>query len=71
MLMATGLELPRSVIAHAHWTMKQEKMSKSRGNVADPFEAMAEWGVDGLRYYLMRAPGSLWNDAGLSLSTRM
>ncbi|KAG0147646.1 hypothetical protein CROQUDRAFT_42511 [Cronartium quercuum f. sp. fusiforme G11] len=62
MLMAAGLKLPRHVIAHGHWTMKAEKMSKSRGNVADPFEAMSEWGVDGLRYYLMRAPGSLWND---------
>ncbi|KAH9816403.1 hypothetical protein DFH28DRAFT_1159537 [Melampsora americana] len=62
MLMGAGLELPKSIIAHAHWTMKDEKISKSRGNVVDPFESLKEWGIDGLRYYLMAAPGSLWND---------
>ncbi|KAI8460057.1 tRNA synthetases class I (M)-domain-containing protein [Phakopsora pachyrhizi] len=62
MLMAAGLDLPRTVLAHGHWTMKREKMSKSRGNVADPFEAIKKWGVDGVRYYLMRAPGSLLSD---------
>lgn len=63
MLMGAGLELPKSIIAHAHWTMKDEKISKSRGNVVDPFESLKEWGVDGLRYYLMAAPGSLWTDS--------
>jgi methionyl-tRNA synthetase len=66
--MAASLPPPRQVLAHAHWTMGNAKMSKSRGNVADPIEAMQRpggVGVDGLRWYLMRNGGSLSNDAGM------
>lgn len=62
-LMAAKLPLPKHIIAHGHWKIQEEKMSKSTGNVVDPFQAMEHWGVDGVRYYLMRAPGSLWGDA--------
>ncbi|EHS64831.1 methionyl-tRNA synthetase [Puccinia graminis f. sp. tritici CRL 75-36-700-3] len=62
-LMAAGIPLPKHIIAHGHWKIDEEKMSKSIGNVVDPFKAMDEWGVDGVRYYLMRAPGSLWGDS--------
>jgi len=62
-LMAAGIPLPKHIIAHGHWKIDEEKMSKSVGNVVDPFKAMEEWGVDGVRYYLMRAPGSLWGDS--------
>ncbi|KAI7938736.1 hypothetical protein MJO28_014315 [Puccinia striiformis f. sp. tritici] len=62
-LMAAGIKLPKHIIAHGHWKIDSEKMSKSIGNVVDPFEAIEEWGVDGVRYYLMRAPGSLWGDS--------
>ncbi|PLW06158.1 hypothetical protein PCANC_02710 [Puccinia coronata f. sp. avenae] len=62
-LMAARIPLPKHIIAHGHWKIDEEKMSKSIGNVVDPFNAMDEWGVDGVRYYLMRAPGSLWGDS--------
>jgi methionyl-tRNA synthetase len=62
--MAAGLSPPKQVIAHAHWTTNKSKMSKSKGNVADPFEAMKKYGVDSVRWYLMRVGGSLPGDAG-------
>lgn len=54
------------MMAHAHWTMGKAKMSKSRGNVADPIAAMDKYGVDGVRWYLMRAGGALADDADYS-----
>ncbi|GHJ88770.1 hypothetical protein NliqN6_5172 [Naganishia liquefaciens] len=69
LLMAANLPPPRQVLAHAHWTMGNAKMSKSRGNVADPLEIMRRpggVGVDGLRWYLMRNGGALPNDADFS-----
>ncbi|KAG0187831.1 methionyl-tRNA synthetase [Apophysomyces sp. BC1034] len=53
-LMAAGLPLPKQILAHAHWTMGKQKMSKSKGNVADPFEVLKAYGVDPVRYYLVR-----------------
>lgn len=67
--MAAGLPPPRQILAHAHWTMGNAKMSKSRGNVADPIEVMQQpggVGVDGLRWYLMRNGGALSGDADYS-----
>jgi methionyl-tRNA synthetase len=64
--MSAGLEPPKTVLAHAHWTMGKSKMSKSKGNVADPIEAMRIYGADGVRWYLMRVGGSLPDDAGKS-----
>lgn len=66
LLSAAGEELPKRVMAHAHWTMGKAKMSKSRGNVADPIAAMDKYGVDGVRWYLMRAGGALADDADYS-----
>ncbi|CAO3651666.1 unnamed protein product [Cunninghamella blakesleeana] len=56
-LMAAKLPLPEQILAHAHWTMNKSKMSKSKGNVADPFLAMDTFGVDTVRYYLMKDGG--------------
>ena len=54
MLLALGLPLPRSVFAHGWWTVDGEKMSKSRGNFVDPRQITREFGVDALRYFLLR-----------------
>ncbi|MBI4371677.1 MAG: methionine--tRNA ligase [Elusimicrobia bacterium] len=54
MLMAVGLPLPRKVFAHGWWTVDGQKMSKSLGNFVDPQEITAEFGVDALRYFLLR-----------------
>lgn len=54
MLLAAELPLPRRVFAHGWWTVDGEKMSKSRGNVVDPLEIIARFGVDRFRYFLMR-----------------
>ena len=51
-LMALDLPLPRQVLTHAHWTLGRSKMSKSRGNVVNPFFALDRFGVDTMRYYL-------------------
>ncbi|KAJ2797689.1 methionyl-tRNA synthetase, partial [Coemansia furcata] len=57
LLMAAGLPLPKRILAHAHWTMGSQKMSKSKGNVADPFEAIERYGLDTLRYFMIRNGG--------------
>lgn len=68
-LQALELPLQTRLLAHAHWTVEQKKMSKSVGNVADPFEAMAEFGVDVVRFYLARVGGRFRDDTGKLLST--
>jgi methionyl-tRNA synthetase len=54
LLMAAGLEQPRTLFIHGYLLMDDHKMSKSLGNVLDPFEAMDVYGTDALRYYLLR-----------------
>lgn len=54
MLMALGLPLPKKVFAHGWWTVEGEKMSKSMGNIVDPAEVAAKYGVDPLRAFLFR-----------------
>jgi methionyl-tRNA synthetase len=60
MLLAAGEELPRHLFIHGYLTMKDAasgedvKMSKSLGNVLDPFEVMDKFGTDALRYYCFR-----------------
>lgn len=66
LLAAAKLPLPKRILAHAHWTMGQAKMSKSRGNVADPLEAIDRYGADAVRWYLMRSGGSLAQDSDYS-----
>jgi methionyl-tRNA synthetase len=59
-----GFPLSRTILAHAHWTSSQKKMSKSLGNVADPLEAIEKWGADAVRFYLMRVGGRWRDDVG-------
>ncbi|KAL2858914.1 tRNA synthetases class I (M)-domain-containing protein [Aspergillus pseudodeflectus] len=56
-LMALDLPLPRNVLVHAHWTMNREKMSKSTGNVVNPFFAIDRFGVDTMRFFLAHQGG--------------
>ncbi|HVL79500.1 MAG TPA: methionine--tRNA ligase [Sphingomicrobium sp.] len=53
-LMSAGIELPRQVYGHGFLLSRGEKMSKSIGNVVDPFVLAERFGVDALRYFLMR-----------------
>lgn len=53
-LMAAGLPVPHRIVAHGWWTIEGQKMSKSLGNVISPQELVGEYGVDAVRYFLMR-----------------
>ena len=52
-LLAAGIELPKQVIVHAHWLSDGFKMSKSLGNVVDPFDILEYYGEDAVRFFLM------------------
>jgi methionyl-tRNA synthetase len=54
MLMANEVELPRRLFIHGYLLMQGEKMSKTLGNVLDPFQVIDVYGVDALRYYCFR-----------------
>ena len=54
LLMAAGLELPEHVFVHGFLLMDDKKMSKSLGNVSDPFAIIERYGSDALRYYCYR-----------------
>ncbi len=53
-LMAAGVEPPKRVFAHGWWTNEGEKISKSLGNIIDPLELVATYGLDQVRYFLLR-----------------
>ncbi|AEQ51446.1 methionine--tRNA ligase [Pelagibacterium halotolerans] len=53
-LMSADIELPKRVFAHGFLFNRGEKMSKSVGNVVDPFELVAKYGLDAMRYYFLR-----------------
>ncbi len=53
-LMAAGMVPPKRVFAHGWWTNEGEKISKSLGNVIDPYDLIERYGLDQLRYFLLR-----------------
>lgn len=53
-LLSLGLELPKTIFVHGFITANGQKMSKSLGNVIDPFELVKKYGVDAVRYFLLR-----------------
>jgi methionyl-tRNA synthetase len=53
-LQAAGIAPPRRVFAHGWWTIEGQKMSKSLGNAIDPLALTEEFGLDPLRYFLLR-----------------
>ena len=66
MLLSAGLETPKAVFVHSFITSDGQKMSKSLGNVIDPVDYANSYGVDALRYYLLRFIPS-YNDGDFSL----
>jgi methionyl-tRNA synthetase len=54
LLMAADLPLPNQLYIHGYLLMDEHKMSKSLGNVIDPFQIIEKFGTDALRFYLMR-----------------
>jgi len=55
MLKSAGYEMPKTVFAHGWWKMGDEKMSKSKGNIVDPVELADKYGIDSVRYFLMKS----------------
>lgn len=53
-LLSAGLPLPKSLFVHGYVTAEGQKMSKSLGNVIDPFDLVKKYGTDPVRYYLLR-----------------
>ncbi|PIN81158.1 methionine--tRNA ligase [Candidatus Woesearchaeota archaeon CG10_big_fil_rev_8_21_14_0_10_30_7] len=54
MLISAGIKVPKKVLVHGYLTIEGQKMSKSLGNVIDPVYLINTYGVDAVRYYLMR-----------------
>ncbi len=67
MLLSAGLPLPRTVFAHGFFTVNGDKMSKSLGNVVDPKGVCATYGIDPVRYFLLREIG-FGSDGDFSLA---
>ncbi len=53
-LMAANIEPPKKIFAHGWWTNEGRKISKSLGNVIDPYDIISEYGLDQFRFYLFR-----------------
>jgi len=53
-LLALDLPLPKVIFGHGWWTVEGEKMSKSKGNMVDPLVLSKEFGVEAVRYFIMR-----------------
>ncbi|MDR1279858.1 MAG: methionine--tRNA ligase [Opitutaceae bacterium] len=66
MLKALGVEPPRSLLAHGWWSINGSKMSKSTGNFVEPVSFADQYGVDALRYFLIREM-SVGQDSDFSL----
>ena len=64
-LMAAGLEPPRRVFAHGWWTVEGQKMSKTLRNVVEPFKLIETYGLDQVRYFVLREV-PFGNDADFS-----
>ncbi len=64
-LLAAKIELPIKVYGHGWILSGDEKMSKSKGNILDPIEIIKEYGLDPLRYYLIKEV-SFGNDGNIS-----
>ena len=59
MLLSAGLKIPDEILIHGYITAQGQKISKSLGNTVDPFELIDKYGVEAVRYYLLREIPSL------------
>ena len=53
-LMAAGLEPPKQIFAHGWWTNEGQKISKSLGNIINPYDIIEKYGLDQIRFFLFR-----------------
>jgi methionyl-tRNA synthetase len=67
-LMAANIPLPKKIYGHGWILSDEKKMSKSLGNILDPIEIINKYGIDQLRYYLIKEV-SLGNDGNISLKS--
>ncbi|KAK9462737.1 tRNA synthetases class I (M)-domain-containing protein [Lipomyces oligophaga] len=70
-LLAANLPVPEQILVHSHWQINSKKISKSDGNVVDPYYIMDLLGVDSTRYYLfsqdlMESDGSFDTEAAIA-----
>jgi len=72
MLMSVGLPVPRLVFAHGWLTKDGQKLSKTTGNIIDPFELAERFGSDAVRYFFLREGtfGADWDYTGLAFVRR-
>ncbi len=68
MLFSLGLPFPKMIFAHGWWLTGETKMSKSLGNVVNPLDLIQQYGVDAVRYYLLREM-ILGQDANFSVES--
>ncbi len=54
MLLSAGIDVPHNILVHGHITTRGSKMSKSLGNVIDPFDLINKYDIESVRYYLLR-----------------
>lgn len=66
-LLSAKLPLPKAIFVHGYFTVNGQKMSKTIGNIIDPFEIIEKYGTDTLRYYLLKEI-SPFNDGDFSYS---
>jgi methionyl-tRNA synthetase len=72
MLMSVGLPVPKLVFAHGWLTKDGQKLSKTTGNIIDPFELAGQFGPDAVRYFFLRegAFGADWDYTDLAFVRR-
>ena len=67
MLKSAGIPLPKTEFVHGYITVEGQKISKTLGNVIDPFDLVGKFGQEAVRYYLLREIPA-WGDGDFSIS---
>jgi methionyl-tRNA synthetase len=69
-LLAAGVEPYKQCLVHGWWTLNDQKMSKSRGNTLDPYELKSFWGLEPIKYFLLREV-TLTSDSDYSMQAML